>query len=89
MNYQLPPESPWPEAEHSSTPFYTPPSEEAQTSTHPPNDSSPKTERAAHLIQRNYRGYRERRQLAGIGTDALSRRWAEVRLHLPVIFSLD
>ena len=34
-------------------------------------------EQAAQLIQRNYRGYRERRQLDGIGLDA-STRWAEV-----------
>ena len=34
---------------------------------------------AAQMIQRNYRGYRERRQLQGIGLDA-SARWAEVRL---------
>ena len=33
---------------------------------------------AAQLIQRNYRGYRERRQLQGMGLDA-SARWAEVR----------
>jgi predicted secreted protein len=33
---------------------------------------------AAQMIQRNYRGYRERRQLQGIGLDA-SARWAEVR----------
>jgi hypothetical protein len=33
---------------------------------------------AAQMIQRNYRGYRERRQLKGIGLDA-SARWAEVR----------
>lgn len=32
---------------------------------------------AAQLIQRNYRGYRERRQLQGMGLDANSR-WAEV-----------
>jgi hypothetical protein len=32
---------------------------------------------AAQMIQRNYRGYRERRQLKGIGLDA-SARWAEV-----------
>lgn len=32
---------------------------------------------AAQMIQRNYRGYRERRQLAGMGLDA-SARWAEV-----------
>jgi hypothetical protein len=34
-------------------------------------------EDAAQMIQRNYRGYRERRQLKGIGLDA-SARWAEV-----------
>lgn len=34
-------------------------------------------QKAAQLIQRNYRGYRERRQLNGIGLDA-SARWAEV-----------
>jgi hypothetical protein len=33
---------------------------------------------AAELIQRNYRGYRSRRQLAGMGLDP-STRWAEVR----------
>lgn len=33
---------------------------------------------AAQMIQRNYRGYRERRQLQGMGLDA-SARWAEVR----------
>ncbi|KAF3051585.1 hypothetical protein E8E11_010871 [Didymella keratinophila] len=33
-------------------------------------------QKAAQLIQRNYRGYRERRQLQGIGLDA-SARWAE------------
>jgi hypothetical protein len=32
---------------------------------------------AATMIQRNYRGYRERRQLQGMGLDA-SARWAEV-----------
>jgi hypothetical protein len=37
-------------------------------------------EEAAQLIQRNYRGYRERRQLKGIGLDA-SARWAEVGDH--------
>lgn len=31
---------------------------------------------AAQMIQRNYRGYRERRQLQGMGLDA-SARWAE------------
>jgi hypothetical protein len=35
-------------------------------------------QKAAQMIQRNYRGYRERRQLQGIGLDA-SARWAEVR----------
>jgi hypothetical protein len=34
-------------------------------------------EEAARKIQRNYRGYRERRQLNGYGLDA-SARWAEV-----------
>jgi hypothetical protein len=34
-------------------------------------------ERAAQVIQRNYRGYRTRRQLNGMGLDA-SMRWAEV-----------
>ena len=33
---------------------------------------------AAQLIQRRYRGYRERRQLNGFGLDSSSR-WAEVR----------
>ena len=33
--------------------------------------------KAAKIIQRNYRGYRERRQLQGLGLDA-SARWAEV-----------
>ncbi|KAG9204019.1 hypothetical protein G6514_001655 [Epicoccum nigrum] len=33
-------------------------------------------QQAAQMIQRNYRGYRERRQLQGIGLDA-SARWAE------------
>ncbi|KAK8181882.1 uncharacterized protein BKA78DRAFT_326942 [Phyllosticta capitalensis] len=33
---------------------------------------------AAKLIQRNYRGYRERRQLEGLRLDA-STRWIEVR----------
>lgn len=31
---------------------------------------------AAEMIQRNYRGYRERRQLQGMGLDA-STRWTE------------
>ncbi|KAK8164316.1 hypothetical protein IWX90DRAFT_359935, partial [Phyllosticta citrichinensis] len=43
---------------------------------------APKTqaqqELAAKLIQRNYRGYRERRQLQGLRLDA-STRWIEVR----------
>lgn len=33
---------------------------------------------AAALIQRNYRGYKQRRELAGMGLDA-STRWVEVR----------
>jgi hypothetical protein len=51
----------------------------------------PAEEEAATMIQRNYRGYRERRQLKGIGLDA-SARWAEVRsvpLWLLVIRYLD
>ena len=32
---------------------------------------------AAEMIQRNYRGYRSRRQMAGMGLDA-NERWAEV-----------
>lgn len=35
-------------------------------------------EQAAQMIQRNYRGYRERRQLQGMGLDA-SARWSEVQ----------
>jgi len=35
-------------------------------------------EQAAQVIQRNYRGYKTRRQLNGMGLDA-SMRWAEVR----------
>ncbi|KAJ4319418.1 hypothetical protein N0V94_003922 [Neodidymelliopsis sp. IMI 364377] len=38
-------------------------------------------QKAAQMIQRNYRGYRERRQLQGIGLDA-SARWAEVYMTL-------
>ena len=34
-------------------------------------------EQAAQMIQRNYRGYRTRRQLNGMGLDASSR-WEEV-----------
>lgn len=41
-----------------------------------PKDDQQQTD-AAQMIQRNYRGYRERRQLKGIGLDA-SARWAEV-----------
>lgn len=37
-------------------------------------------EQAAQVIQRNYRGYRERRQLKGIGLSA-STRWSEVGDH--------
>lgn len=40
-------------------------------------DNDQAQQKAAQLIQRNYRGYRERRQLQGIGLDA-SARWAEV-----------
>lgn len=38
--------------------------------------SAPEQKQAAEMIQRNYRGYRERRQLQGMGLDA-SARWAE------------
>ena len=38
---------------------------------------SEEQEQAAQLIQRNYRGYRQRRQLQGMGLDANSR-WTEV-----------
>ena len=38
---------------------------------------SKEQEQAAQLIQKNYRGYRERRQLQGMGLDATSR-WSEV-----------
>jgi hypothetical protein len=38
---------------------------------------SAEQKQAAQMIQRNYRGYRERRQLRGMGLDA-SARWAEV-----------
>lgn len=39
---------------------------------------------AAALIQRNYRGYRSRRELAGMGLDA-STRWVEVRETMPAL----
>lgn len=42
------------------------------------HETDDKQEHAAQMIQRNYRGYRERRQLQGIGLDA-SARWAEVQ----------
>ena len=44
---------------------------------HEPLKPEPEEEQAAQLIQRNYRGYRTRRQLQGMGLDA-SARWAEV-----------
>lgn len=44
----------------------------------PPGLSSDDASKAAALIQRNYRGYRERRELDGVGVNAASRRWAEV-----------
>lgn len=40
--------------------------------------SSDDADKAAKLIQRNYRGYRERRQLSGRGIDATSKQWATV-----------
>jgi len=42
-----------------------------------PKRKSHEEEEAAQMIQRNYRGYRERRQLAGMGLDP-STRWVEV-----------
>jgi hypothetical protein len=47
---------------------------EAQSVAH---HGSKEQEQAAQLIQKNYRGYRERRQLEGMGLDANSR-WSEV-----------
>ncbi|OCK93551.1 uncharacterized protein K441DRAFT_139834 [Cenococcum geophilum 1.58] len=41
-----------------------------------PERKSHEEEQAAQMIQRNYRGYRERRQLAGMGLDS-STRWVE------------
>jgi hypothetical protein len=38
---------------------------------------------AAQLIQKNYRGYRERRQLEGMGLDP-STRWVEVSFRSPL-----
>jgi hypothetical protein len=40
-------------------------------------DEQRQEEEAAQMIQRNYRGYRERRQLQGMGLDAATR-WSEV-----------
>lgn len=42
------------------------------------SSSSNAQQQAAQLIQKNYRGYRERRQLQGMGLDA-GARWSEVR----------
>ena len=42
-----------------------------------PKRKSHEEEQAAQMIQRNYRGYRERRQLAGMSLDP-SARWVEV-----------
>lgn len=51
----------------------------AENAAQPPSDQNDHhaQQHAAQMIQRNYRGYRERRQLQGIGLDA-SARWAEV-----------
>ena len=46
-----------------------------------PKRKSHEEEQAAQMIQRNYRGYRERRQLAGMGLDP-STRWMEVCTYL-------
>ncbi|EMC95401.1 hypothetical protein BAUCODRAFT_53278, partial [Baudoinia panamericana UAMH 10762] len=40
--------------------------------------SSTERSRAAEVIQRNYRGYRARREIKGLGLDP-STRWVEVR----------
>ncbi|OAF99052.1 uncharacterized protein CC84DRAFT_415475 [Paraphaeosphaeria sporulosa] len=48
----------------------------AQSPAHNGASSSNEQERAAQLIQKNYRGYRERRQLQGMGLDA-GARWSE------------
>ena len=45
-----------------------------------PKRKSHEEEQAAQMIQRNYRGYRERRQLAGMGLDP-SARWVEVCIY--------
>ncbi|KAF2498245.1 hypothetical protein BU16DRAFT_287942 [Lophium mytilinum] len=48
-----------------------------------PDSQNEEEAAAAQLIQKNYRGYRERRQLAGMGLDP-STRWVEkVRLPVP------
>ena len=46
-----------------------------------PKRKSHEEEQAAQMIQRNYRGYRERRQLAGMSLDS-SARWVEVCTYL-------
>ena len=46
-----------------------------------PKRKSHEEEQAAQMIQRNYRGYRERRQLAGMSLDP-SARWVEVCTYL-------
>ena len=46
-----------------------------------PKRKSHEEEQAAQMIQRHYRGYRERRQLAGMGLDP-STRWVEVCTYL-------
>ena len=64
------------------TPFYTPVDEHPNATSEPSSLTPEEKLKAAALIQRNYRGYRERRQLAGIGTDPASKRWTEVRAYL-------
>ena len=61
-------------AEESAAPVAS-----AETASQPPSEQNDQhaQQQAAQMIQRNYRGYRERRQLQGIGLDA-SARWAEV-----------
>ncbi|KAJ4345510.1 uncharacterized protein N0V89_011643 [Didymosphaeria variabile] len=46
-------------------------------------DSSKEQRHAAALIQKNYRGYRERRQLEGMGLDASSPKWRNATKPIP------
>ncbi|KAL9082115.1 MAG: hypothetical protein Q9159_006706 [Coniocarpon cinnabarinum] len=75
---------PLPEREPStSDSVYFTPREQSDASFPAPQPLSPppltndEAKKAAVLIQRNYRGYRERRELAGLSTNAVSRRWSD------------